>query len=218
MKWNPSAFRLTAGSEHAQDGWPPWREGWFRGIWWVPWWVCTMGTPSPTTTTCSLPLPFLSSLKVTWFLEHHPFIHPSIHPTMDPQNGNMRSVYSLKHLNSILSLLFLQNTTTSIHPSVRPSVHPSTAWLSWRRPHLVLVSYGEHQGDEAPEHQGAHLHFAESFATVPRAGPMTVPSAPHLWQDVHGGHVQEGPSGEQHCHASRINIWQCLLTALDGRN
>lgn len=80
----------------------------------------------------------------------------------------------------------------------------------------MVVTDRQHQRDEAAQHQSAHLHLAQSFPTVPSGGPVAVAASPHLGQDVDGGHVEEGASGEEHGNTGGVDVRQRLLAALKG--
>lgn len=43
---------------------------------------------------------------------------------------------------------------------------------------------------------------------------MAVAASPDLGQDVDGGHVQEGAGGEEHGHASGVDVREGLLATL----
>lgn len=85
-------------------------------------------------------------------------------------------------------------------------------------PPLVVVAHGQHQRDEAAQHQGADLQPAQSFAAAAAAacGRTVAVAAAHLGQDVHGGHVEEGAGGEEHGHAGGVDVRERLLAALEG--
>lgn len=83
-------------------------------------------------------------------------------------------------------------------------------------PPLVVVANRQHQRDEAAQHQGAHLHPAQSFAAVACGRTVAVAAAPDLGKDVDGGHVQEGAGGEEHGHASGVDVRERLLATLKG--
>ena len=80
----------------------------------------------------------------------------------------------------------------------------------------MVVTDGQHQRDEAAQHQSAHLHLAQSFAAVSSWGSVAVAAAAHLGEDVDGGHVEEGAGGEEHGDARGVEVWQGLFAALRG--
>lgn len=110
-----------------------------------------------------------------------------------------------------------QAEKTDLHPVTLPSVPSSLAGLPCSpAPPLVVVADGQHQGDEAAQHQGAHLHPAQSFAAIACRGTVAVAASPDLGQHVDGGHVQEGAGGEEHGHAGGVDVRERLLAALKG--
>lgn len=83
---------------------------------------------------------------------------------------------------------------------------------------LMVVTDGQHQRNEAAQHQGSHLHLAQSLPSVPSRGGVAVAAAPDLREDVDGGHVEEGAGGEEHGDASGVEVRQGLLAALRSGN
>ncbi|KAG7229194.1 hypothetical protein INR49_013137 [Caranx melampygus] len=85
---------------------------------------------------------------------------------------------AIRHLNPqcLKSLVLLRSP---VHPSlIRPE--------PWG---LVVVTYRQHQRNEAAQHQSSHLHLAQSFPTVTSCGSVAVATAPHLREDMDGGHI-----------------------------
>lgn len=69
----------------------------------------------------------------------------------------------------------------------------------------MVVADGQHQRNEAAQHQSSHLHLAQSFPSVPSCRSVTV-AAPDLREDVDGGHVEEGAGGEEHGDAGGVEV------------
>lgn len=80
----------------------------------------------------------------------------------------------------------------------------------------VVVANGQHQRDEAAQHQGAHLHPAQSFTAVACGRAVAMAASPNLRQDVDSSHVQEGAGREEHGHAGGVDVRERLLAALKG--
>lgn len=70
----------------------------------------------------------------------------------------------------------------------------------------MVVTDGQHQRDEAAQHQGQDLHLAQTLVPVPSGRSVAVASAPDLREDVHGGHVEEGAGGKEHGHAGGVDV------------
>lgn len=70
----------------------------------------------------------------------------------------------------------------------------------------MVVTDGQHQRNEAAQHQSHHLHLAQSFASVASGGSVAVAAASHLREDVDGGHVKEGSGREEHGDASGVDV------------
>lgn len=71
---------------------------------------------------------------------------------------------------------------------------------------LVVVTDGQHQRNEAAQHQSSHLHLAQSLPSVPSCGSVAVAGAPHLREDVDGGHVEEGAGREEHGDTGGVDV------------
>lgn len=80
----------------------------------------------------------------------------------------------------------------------------------------MVVTDGEHQRNEAAQHQSSDLHLAQSFASIPAGRSVAVAATPYLREDVDGGHVEEGASGEEHGDTGGVDVRQGLLAALRG--
>lgn len=83
-------------------------------------------------------------------------------------------------------------------------------------PLLMVVADRQHQRDEAAQHQSQDLHLAQPVAPAASGWSVAVASAPDLGEDVHGGHVEEGPGGKEHGHAGGVDVRQRLFAALRG--
>lgn len=79
-----------------------------------------------------------------------------------------------------------------------------------------MVTNGQHQRNEAAQHQSTNLHLAQSFVSVPTGRSVAVTATPYLREDVNGGHVKEGASREEHGDTSGVDVRQGLLAALRG--
>lgn len=82
---------------------------------------------------------------------------------------------------------------------------------------LVVVTHGQHQRNEAAQHQSSHLELAQSFTPVSSWGGVAVAAAAHFREDVDCGDVEEGPGGEEHGDTGGVDVWESLLTALKGQ-
>lgn len=80
----------------------------------------------------------------------------------------------------------------------------------------MVVTNGQHQRNEAAQHQSYHLHLAQSFAPVPSGRSVAVAATTYLREDVDGGHVEEGAGREEHGDTGGVDVRQGLLAALRG--
>lgn len=70
----------------------------------------------------------------------------------------------------------------------------------------MVVTDGQHQRNEAAQHQRSHLHLAQSLASVPSGRSVAVAATPYLREDVDGGHVEEGAGREEHGDAGGVDV------------
>lgn len=69
-----------------------------------------------------------------------------------------------------------------------------------------MVTNGQHQRNEAAQHQSTDLHLAQSFASVPSGSSVAVAATPYFREDVDGGHVEEGASREEHGDTGGVDV------------
>lgn len=70
----------------------------------------------------------------------------------------------------------------------------------------MMVTDGQHQRDEAAQHQRSHLHLAQSLISIPAGRSVAVTATPDLREDVDGGDVEEGARGEEHGDAGGVDV------------
>lgn len=81
---------------------------------------------------------------------------------------------------------------------------------TWR---LMLVSYWQHEWDEATQNQGRHFQAAEASPSS-AVGFVAVSHSTHLREDMDGGNIKKCPRREEHGHSSGIDLWKGFFTAL----
>lgn len=70
----------------------------------------------------------------------------------------------------------------------------------------MMVTDGQHQRNEATQHQSYHLHLAQSLPSVSSCGSVAVTAAPHLRQNVDRCHVEESASREKHGDTCGVDV------------
>lgn len=145
------------------------------------------------------------SFPVSWSVSSHKNVPPATSTSLVQRVHQQTKKKAIRHLDPTL----FEVSVSASFPCT-PVLNPS--WT----PGLMVVTNGQHQRNEAAQHQSSHLHLAQSFAPVSPVGGVAVAATAYLREDVDGGHVEEGAGGEEHGDTSGVDVWQGLLAALRG--
>lgn len=70
----------------------------------------------------------------------------------------------------------------------------------------MVVTDGQHQRNEATQHQSCDLHLAQTLPSVSSCASVAVTGAPYLGKDMNSGHVEEGAGREEHGYAGGVDV------------